>query len=363
MAPRHREGRVGCAPCPGKETAAQEPSINEKLLQATIGAIGSGRADESAHADLVPIFARQRNHAARELRTEYVREPLLEDIARRQNPNFASVVLERKGGIGIGESDRAEPRRDASKFRGDRFEEFTAYRYVRKQLSRDDARSGRCRNRMHVADLFAVRLDARADVAGVGSRRNLELRNGSNACQSFTAKTERDHAPQIIGLLELARRMAPYGEGELIGRDTVAVVDDFDLAQPARGDPHGDAMRVCIQGVFDELFDDRDGTFDHLSRGDLSDRLGIEKLDQSDSKSRACSLTCGLERRPRSGRCASSVGRSSSACAISLARATTAGGSPAMRATSIPNERDELPRRTRCENTGAPSLVFSTAVM
>ena len=64
-------------------------------------------------------------------------------------------------------------------------------------------------------------------------------------------------------------------------------------------------------------------------------------------------------RRASKSACASGTRSSTSlwpesASAISWARSTTAGGNPAMRATSIPNERDELPGCTRCEKTGAP---------
>src|SRR5579872_3805 len=86
--------------------------------------------------------------------------------------------------------------------------------------------------------------------------------------------------------------------------------------------------------------------------------------DHSACKNESCAAAPTRGSFRLSGTCTSTSAWPESASAISCARSITVSGSPAMRATSMPNERDELPGSTRCEKTGAPSrVVFSTAVM
>ena len=118
--------------------------------------------------------------------------------------------------------------------------------------------------------------------------------------------------------------------------------------------PEGDPLRCQRQHDHDGEDQRRDQPVAVCGRPQRREVRHPSRPGSARSKSSGCSLTSGLASFPRSGTCVSSVGRPPSASLISRARSITAGGSPAIRATSIPNERELEPGRTRCEKTGAP---------
>ncbi len=55
--------------------------------------------------------------------------------------------------------------------------------------------------------------------------------------------------------------------------DAVAVIDDANEFGAARVEVDVDAGRAGVDGVFEQLLDDRRGPLDHLAGGDLGDDI------------------------------------------------------------------------------------------
>ena len=65
--------------------------------------------------------------------------------------------------------------------------------------------------------------------------------------------------------------------GRSSGGDAAAVVDDLDQLDTATTDRHPDPGGAGIDGVFDQLLDDRNRALDHLPGGDLADGSFVEQ--------------------------------------------------------------------------------------
>ena len=81
-----------------------------------------------------------------------------------------------------------------------------------------------------------------------------------------------------LSLLVAWRRIA---NAKSAARDARPVVDNFDEIEAASFDVDGDASRPRVDGILDQLFDDRRGAFDDLSGGNLTDRYRIELANGS----------------------------------------------------------------------------------
>src|SRR5207249_5277952 len=94
-------------------------------------------------------------------------------------------------------------------------------------------------------------------------------RNRGDGRQRLAANRQRGDGKQIVGGLELARGVTFEGQQRVVVRHPVAVVDHADHALAA--DFHFDAnrLRASIDGIFEQLFDDRSRPLDNFARGDF----------------------------------------------------------------------------------------------
>jgi hypothetical protein len=86
------------------------------------------------------------------------------------------------------------------------------------------------------------------------------------------------------------------GQRQIRGREAAAVVDDFDQLDAATLNRDPDPRGAGIDGVFDQLLDDRGRAFDDLSGGDLADRSFVEE-----AKGHVASTPCACTLRVQSG--------------------------------------------------------------
>ena len=96
-----------------------------------------------------------------------------------------------------------------------------------------------------------------------------EMRNRRDARQRLAAESERVDGREIVGAPNLARRVPLEREPRIFRAHALAVVFDAHEPLAAQLDVDLDAARARVDGVFDELFDDRCRTFDDLAGGDL----------------------------------------------------------------------------------------------
>ena len=113
------------------------------------------------------------------------------------------------------------------------------------------------------------------------------MRDRRDAGQRLAAKAESVNRGEVVGALNLARRVALEREAGILGAHPFAVVLDAYEALAAQLDVDLDAPRAGVDGVFDQLFDDRRGPLDHLAGGDLIGKVGGEEIDAAHDGLRA----------------------------------------------------------------------------
>ena len=113
-----------------------------------------------------------------------------------------------------------------------------------------------------------------AGMGGVGGAAGqAELGDRRDGGQRLATKPHRAHRFQLGQIGDLAGGVALHGQGQLAGRDAVAVVLDHDAAHAASHQTHGDLRGTGVQRVVDQLPHHRGGPLDHLAGGDLADEL------------------------------------------------------------------------------------------
>ena len=113
----------------------------------------------------------------------------------------------------------------------------------------------------------------------------------ADARQRFAAEPEGGQAVEVLERGKLRRRVPADRQGQIRGGDAAAVVDDLDQLDSATLNRDPDPGGTGIDGVFDQLLDDRNRAFDDLSGGDLADRSFIE---QAKGHAASTPWTCNL---------------------------------------------------------------------
>src|SRR5712691_1402963 len=214
----------------------------------------------------------------------------------------------------------------------------------------------------------------------------LDVRDRGNARKCLTAEPEAGDGVEVGEGRDLAGRVAHKCKRQLVRGNSGSVVAYTNRRPSGTSHVGADAARVGIEGVFDELFDNRCGTFDHLPGGDrirdlgqedanLRHRSNLERSSYSFCRaSRGLSVSGWISSSSlRSGSGAISIGKPSccsggssgrwrsSSASTWRARAMTPEGSPASAATWMPYERSAPPGTTRCKKrTVSPSSSTST---
>ena len=105
----------------------------------------------------------------------------------------------------------------------------------------------------------------------------------------FAAEAEGGQAIEVLERRQLRGRVPLHRERQVGGGDAAAVVDDLDQLDAAALDRDADAGRAGVDGVLDQLLDDRDRALDHLAGGDLADGSFVEQAKRSSRRPRmAC---------------------------------------------------------------------------
>ena len=128
---------------------------------------------------------------------------------------------------------------------------------------------------------------ARADAQPGAGARGLHVSDRGDAREGLATEAERLDRDEVGKLGQLARGVTQKGHRQLVGRDSGAVVADADRGLPRT--PRVDADPPCtrVEGVLDELLDDRRRAFDHLARGDRVRDFGRQHLDHGVSFARS----------------------------------------------------------------------------
>jgi hypothetical protein len=95
------------------------------------------------------------------------------------------------------------------------------------------------------------------------------MRHRGDRRQRLAAEPERHDRSKVLGPPDLAGRMPLERKTRIVGLHAFPIVLDPDLFLPAKLEMDAYAARTGVNGVLDELLDDRRGTLDDLAGGDL----------------------------------------------------------------------------------------------
>ncbi len=178
-------------------------------------------------------------------------------------------LVRAKPDLGIAERELRDHARDLRRFAGVGLEKLAPRRQVVEEIADFDRRAFGRADFLDGRDSAAVDAYLGAGDVAAQPRLHHEMRHRRDARQRLAAEPERVNGGEIVGALNLARRVALEREPRIIRAHPLAVILDAHEALAAHLDVHLDAPRACVDGVFDELFDDRRRALDNLAGGDL----------------------------------------------------------------------------------------------
>ena len=250
--------------------------IDEDVLRAARRPLFCKRGDEAFDAE-----ARQRLAHRHEVGpvAEDLIQPVFELRHRRPVEHRPRPARQREADLRIAERKLRDDAGDLRRFARVGLEKLAPRRQVVKQIADFDRRAFRRADFLHGRDGAAVDANLGAGDLAAQPRLHDEMRDGRDAGQRFAAEPERVNRGEIVGPLNLARGVALEREPRILRTHPFAVVLDTHEALAAQLDVDLDAPRAGVDGVFDELFDDRCGTLDNLAGGDLIGEVGGKKVD------------------------------------------------------------------------------------
>ncbi len=139
------------------------------------------------------------------------------------------------------------------------------------------------RRRLRGANQSALHRDREGVGRAAGARGQGQAGHRADRRQGFAAETEGGDVQQVpvaggVGG-QLGGGVALDGQGQVLGRQTRAVVDHQDARQAALLDLDLDAASPGVDGVLDQLFHGAGRALDHLAGGDAVDGFGGETAD------------------------------------------------------------------------------------
>jgi hypothetical protein len=154
------------------------------------------------------------------------------------------------------------------------FQEAAPRRCASEEISHLDGSAFRVGRRTHVT---AIAVDHIQGIGIDGTRRpgdQPQARDRGNTRQGFAAKSQGRHASQIIQTGDLAGRMPGQGEGEFVAGNTDPVIPNAAQANPGVFQFNFYPPGTGIQAVFQQFLNHGSRAFDHLTGGDLVNKLG-----------------------------------------------------------------------------------------
>src|SRR5947208_15821659 len=101
---------------------------------------------------------------------------------------------------------------------------------------------------------------------------DLAPRYRADRCERVAGKSVAADAFEVLQAADLARGVARGRKRQAVAPDAGAVVLDLDALCAPLVERHGDAARVRVEAVLEQLLEHRRGPLDHLAGGDLADQ-------------------------------------------------------------------------------------------
>ena len=188
-------------------------------------------------------------------------------------------LVQRESDLRIPERELCDDARDLRRFARVGLQKLPARRQVVEQIADFDGRAFGTAGFLHRRDGAAVDANLRAGHVAAQPRLHDEVRDRRDAGQRFASEAERVDGGEVVGALNLARRVTLERQPRILRAHPFAIVFDAHEPLAAQLDVDLDAARARVDGVFDELFDDRGRPLDDLAGGDLVREVGGKEGD------------------------------------------------------------------------------------
>ena len=253
-----------------------DPAVDEDVLGAARRPLIGQRGDDAGEPQAVggAIDCDQVGTIAVDLE-----QPVGERPRRRTTQHQAPGAGERHADPGMAERELSDDLRDVRRLGGVGLQELAAGRQVEEQIFHRDRRALGHADRPRRFDLTGgdADLGARGGRPGPGPQR--EARHRGDARQRFAPETQRADRRQIGGRGDLAGRVSLETQSRVVGGHADAVVVDADQPLAAVFDGDHDPSGRGVDGVLDQLLDDRRRALDDLSGGDLVGQVVGQLVD------------------------------------------------------------------------------------
>lgn len=238
----------------------------------------AGLGDVAPHPE-IPGGLLDRDQRLGELRTEEEFEAVDQPVGRGKFVNRFVVVPQHHVQPRIRQRHPRELFGDVCEFCRGGFEELAADGRVEEEFADFDLRAGRAATGLERRHLSAVHLHLDAgELVGLAGA-EAEAGDFADRRERLAAEPHRLHVEQVVGGGDFAGGVAGDGQGDVVGVDSFAVVDDADQLRSPLFDVDFDAGRQRVDRVFEQLLDHAGGAFDDLAGGDLVDHAGGELLN------------------------------------------------------------------------------------
>ena len=212
---------------------------------------------------------------------EELKEALARTIRGRTLEELSSTAAQRETDLRIPQRHLRDEAGDLRGLRGVRLEKLAARRKVVEQIGDLDRRAFRRADLPLGRDRAAVDPYFRAGRAPARARAQHEMRHRRDARQRLAAEAERSNRTEVFRARDLACRMTLDRQTRILRIHPLAVVLDAQQFLAAELDRDDDARRAGIERVLDQFLDDRGGTLDHFTGGDLIRQVHGEPVNTS----------------------------------------------------------------------------------
>src|SRR5882672_11195604 len=220
----------------------------------------------------VDEFAQERSHA-------------LAQGLTAQMPAGAAIVLERERDFGARQRNAPEELVAVAEFGGFAAQELAARRRVEVQVGYRHCGARRACRGLDLADMRALGADRRAMRRLPRAGDDRDSRDRGDGSERLAAKSHAADAFQVPEAADLARGVARERERQVVARYAGAVVVDLDALRAALVQRHGDAARVRVEAVLEQLLQHRRGPLDYLAGSDLAHQEIGQDADRWHAKS------------------------------------------------------------------------------
>ena len=199
-----------------------------------------------------------------------------------------SLMGQRKTDLWIRERKLLHDIADQGKFILRRFQVLKAGRCALKEMFDFDPSAGRTGSWMCAFEFAIADLYFRPLMTIIGLQDNMG--NRCDRGESLSAESHGVDVPEIILFFHLAGRMPLERCGRILCIHAFSIICDDDAFDPALDDVDSNVMRMCIDAVFHQLFDDAAWSFHDLSGRDHIAQMFAQHIDLSHAYPLLCHI-------------------------------------------------------------------------